>query len=172
MIVSQADYDRWQNMYGNSRTTGQDSTTAQASTASLTETLAQPENRQKAARNGEKSETDGTSIAASDEHKSFLEEAFERLTLNRLGVDQEKMDELKDEIEKTESAIDALSDQKPHTEAQKKELNHLKDKLEKLREALEELVKQANERANKEDIAGQKNAENSVNQYKSIAFMS
>lgn len=172
MIVSQADYDRWQNMYGNGRTAGQDSATAQGATTPLTDPLAQPESRQKSAQDGNQSGTDRTSIAASEEPKSFLEKALERLTLNRLGIDQEKMDELKEEIEKTESAIDALSDQKPHTQAQQKELSFLKDKLEKLKEALEELVKQANERTNGEDIAGQKNAENSVNQYKSIASLS
>jgi len=84
-------------------------------------------------------------------------------------VDQGKMDELKEEIEKTEDAIEALSAKKPLSESQKKELIELQDKLETLKEALQELMRQANERANEEQALGPQSKERSAELYKSVS---
>ena len=170
MIVSQADYERWQNM--SAARNGSQTQSTESSTDAGIGGLNASSGRQTPAATVPSEADDSTNLAAEEQPKSFLEEAFERLTLARLGIDQEKMDELKEEIEKTETAIDALSEQKPHTPAQKEELNVLKDKLEQLKEALEELVKEANERASKEDATGTKNNENSIKQYQSIFSIS
>lgn len=165
MIVSQADYERWQNTYAKGDRTAQKSAIAGAN-----ETGSQS-SRQEFALSNQNEEFDRKSFAGTERPKSFLEEAFERLLLNRLGIDQDKMDELKEEIKNTETAIDALNDQKPHTSSQKKELSSLQDKLEKLEDALQELVKQANERTNKENALGQRRDEKSISQYQSISSL-
>lgn len=167
MIVSQADYERWQNM--TAARNGSQTQSTESSTDAGMGALNASSSRQNPAVAVPSDAQESTNLAAEEQPKSFLEEAFERLTLARLGIDQEKMDELKEEIEKTETAIEALSEQKPHTPAQKEELNVLKDKLEQLKEALEELVKEANERANKDDTIGQRNTDRSLKHYQSIS---
>lgn len=165
MIVSQSDYERWQTMYGK-----KDGTAGEPVAASKTESSTQASGQTFTLEKSEAQER-GSLFATSERPKTFLEEAFERVLLQRLGIDQGKMDELKEEIEKTETAIEALDNEKPHTESQKKELTDLHDKLEKLKEALEELVKQANERANENEISGQQNGKNFANQYLTISSL-
>ncbi|MBC3767378.1 hypothetical protein [Neptunicella marina] len=72
--------------------------------------------------------------------KVFLSEAFEQIVANRIGLDKEKMDELKQKIEELENK-ESLTDKE-------------KLELEQLRNALEELVKQAAEREAKSQAAG------------------
>lgn len=167
MIVSQADYERWQHMYGKSE--GVD----QAHKSDDSQPSSQKQEGQNFAIESAKTDIEGTGIAPKEKEKSFLEQAFERVLLNRLGIDQGKMDELKEEIENTEKAIEVLEKKEPRTQAQETELGKLKDKLDKLNKALEELIEQANERANKDDkqtnTDSTKSKEKSAAQYKSIA---
>ena len=95
MIVTQSDYDRWQSLYGEgSRTTSaeQDTNTQAAVDYKEGQELAA-----KATNEG----LNDSAVAGGERPKTFLEEAFERVLLNRLGVDQGKMDELKEENDKT-----------------------------------------------------------------------
>lgn len=159
MIVSQANYDRWQAMYSERKT---ESTAGSEDSNTL--------NRgNDVAVSTAKSGSENDLAKDRPQEKSFLETAFERVLFNRLGVDQEKMDELKEEIEKTEKAIETLNNQKPHSDAQQKQLEDLKDKLEKLEDALKELLRQANERANEETIIGPKSIEKSTGMYKAVS---
>ncbi|WP_334019797.1 hypothetical protein [Alteromonas sp. S015] len=161
MIVSQADYDRWQAMYSERNNDG---VSGEADNASEANEYADGHNfATKAAMNGEQA------TATEERPKSFLEEAFERVLFNRLGVDQERMDELKEEIEETKDAIEALNEQKPHNESQEKQLDDLQTKLDKLEEALKALLRQANERANEERTLGQQSKLQSAGVYLSIS---
>ncbi|WP_346992946.1 hypothetical protein [Alteromonas gracilis] len=163
MIVSQADYDRWQAMYSERNNDG---VSGEGGNVSEANDYADGHNfATKAAMDGEQV----TSTTTEERPKSFLEEAFERVLFNRLGVDQEKMDELKEEIEKTKDAIEALNEQKPHNENQKKQLDDLQAKLEKLEEALKALLRQANERANEERTLGQQSKLQSAGVYLSVS---
>jgi chromosome segregation ATPase len=160
MIVTQADYTRWQNQYGQGNNNVKDS--------GAVENQSQVNGGQKFALAGGKDEDIRSTLSGSIREKSFLEEAFERTLNNRLGIDQGKMDELKKEIEKTETAIEALNKQKPHSEKQQKELHALEDKLKKLEDALNELVKQATERAIENDKSDQE-TNHLIVQYQSVA---
>ena len=163
MIVSQADYDRWQAMYSERNNDG---VSGEADNASKANEFADGNNfATKAAMDGEQV----TASATEERPKSFLEEAFERVLFNKLGVDQERKDELKEEIEKTKDAIEALNEQKPHNENQKKQLDDLQTKLNKLEEALKALLRQANERANEERTLGQQSKLQSASVYLSVS---
>ena len=107
MIVSQADYERWQNM-STARNGSQTQSTESSSDTGMSG-LNASSGRQTPAATVPSEAEDSTNLADDEQPKRLLEEAFERLTLARLGIDQEKMDELKEEIEKTETAIEALS---------------------------------------------------------------
>ena len=160
MLVTQSDYNRWQSMYGTGKNDVNDPVAG--------ENKSRVNEGQKFALEGGKDENVRSTLSGSVRQKTFLEEVFERTLNNRLGIDQGKMDEIKEEIEKTELAIEVLSKQKPQTENQQKELKVLEDKLEKLEEALNELVKQASERAIENDKHGQK-TNHSIAQYQSVA---
>jgi len=163
MIVTKSDYDRWQSLYGEgSRTTSAEQDTN-------TQAAVDYKEGQELAAEATNEGVNDSAVAGGERPKTFLEEAFERVLLNRLGVDQGKMDELKEEIEKTEDAIEALSAKKPLSESQKKELIELQDKLETLKEALQELLRQANERANEEQALGPQSKERSAELYKSVS---
>ncbi|WP_346993634.1 hypothetical protein [Alteromonas gracilis] len=163
MIVSQADFDLWQAM---SSERGQKSSVKETSSHEKSD---EPEKGQSIAIN--MAESDAKSGPTDDalKPKSFLEEAFERVRLNRLGIDQGKMDELKEEIEQTEKDIDTLNNQKPLNDDQEKQLEDLKEKLERLEDALKELLRQANERANEKNVVGAKSMENSAGVYESVS---
>lgn len=162
MIVTQTDYTRWQNMYGH----GNDGVRESAN--SENKSKEQVSEGQKFALEAGKEDDVRSTLASSSREKSFLEEAFERTLNHRLGIDQGKMDELKEEIEKTETAIEALNNEKPHTAKQQKELQALEDKLEKLEEALNELVKQAAERA-RENNKPEQETNQLLAKYQSVA---
>ncbi|UAA39421.1 hypothetical protein KIH87_03430 [Paraneptunicella aestuarii] len=136
MIVTQSDYMSWQQMYGQA---------AAGKSGTSTDTKTDAIGGQALATSAEQSGNDVVDIQS---EKDFLQVAFEKTLNHRLGIDQEKMEEIKEEIEKTEQAIEALNKTKPLSETQKKELNLLEERLEKLQQALEELVKQAAERSN------------------------
>lgn len=163
MIVTTSDYDRWQSMYGDG------SRTSSTEQGAKTQTSTEYKEGQELAAEATQESVNDSAVAGGERPKTFLEEAFERVLFNRLGVDQGKMDELKEEIEKTEDAIEALSAKKPLSESQKKELTELQDKLEKLKEALQELMRQANERANEEQALGPQSKERSAELYKSVS---
>lgn len=137
MLVTQADYLRWQALYGGR----QDSKSPQAANSQSEQTQRQPF----AAELAHAQQTLPKSAEISDD-KTFLEDAFEKTLHNRLGIDQEAMEALEQQIEDTKSAIEALNNQKPLQHAQKQELTQLESKLEKLEQALERLIEQANER--------------------------
>ena len=159
MIVTQADYTRWQSMYGK----GNDGTKGSENISKE-----QENDRQEFSVGNTKEHDTRSEIAGPDREKSFLEIAFERTLNHRLGIDQGKMDELKKEIENTEKAIEVLSSQKPQTEIQQKKLQSLEAKLKKLEEALDELVQQAADRAKEKNEPEQK-ASQLVAKYQSVA---
>lgn len=137
MLVTQADYLRWQALYGGR----QDSKSPQAIDSQSEQTKRQPF----AAELAHAQQTLPKSAESSNE-KAFLQEAFEKTLHNRLGIDQEAMEALEQQIEDTESAIEALNNQKPLQHAQQQQLAQLESKLEKLEQALKRLIEQANER--------------------------
>ena len=93
MIVTKSDYDRWQSLYGEgSRTTSAEQDTN-------TQAAVDYKEGQELAAEATKEGVNDSAVAGGERPKTFLEEAFERVLLNRLGVDQGKMDELKEEIE-------------------------------------------------------------------------
>ncbi|WP_218312641.1 hypothetical protein [Alteromonas antoniana] len=161
MIVTQADYTRWQNMYGERN----DGVKGAGNVSERSESGGQEFSLGNEKENDVRSE-----LAGSYREKSFLEVAFERTLNHRLGIDQGKMDELKEEIKNTENAIEALNNQKPHTEKQQKELQSLEEKLKTLEEALNELVKQATERA-RENTEPEQKASQLLEKYKSVASL-
>ena len=163
MIVSQADFDRWQAM------SSERSQRSSGTETSSHEKSVEPEKGQTIATNMAESDANRGPTDDALKPKSFLEEAFERVRLNRLGIVQGKMDELKEEIEQTEKDIDILNNQKPLNDDQKKQLEGLKEKLERLEDALKELLRQANERANEKNVPGAKSMENSAGVYKSVS---
>lgn len=167
MLVTQADYMRWQNMYGQRNNSQQ--VEAGKSTATTGQST-QPIGGQDFAASATKTESEGSSLSHNEQEKSFLEVAYERLLMQRLGIDQDKMNEIEEEIEKTENAIKELSEQQPHTADQKRELESLEETLAQLQEALKELVKQANERKLGENPSGQK-VQQIVGQYQTIASL-
>lgn len=86
---------------------------------------------------------------------TFLANAMEQLTLNKIGVDKEKLEELKREIE-------ALQNQENPSQAQK-------DRLKLITEKLGEMAQQAMELAEKRKANG--NASNQLQSYQTIAAM-
>lgn len=111
--------------------------------------LALQENAKKAAKSGQ-SGPGSSSVGA-----TFLANAMEQLTLNKIGVDKEKLEELKREIE-------ALQNQENPSQAQK-------DRLKLITEKLGEMAQQAMELAEKRKANG--NASNQLQSYQAIAAM-
>ncbi|MGQ8363884.1 hypothetical protein [Glaciecola sp. 1036] len=164
MIVTQANYEYWQHTYQqrNLSQTQKQSPINQTNDLQATSIEGQPvtANRQTSAT----IETNQHS-----EEKDFLQIAFERTLNKRLGIDQKKMDEIKEEIKDTETAIEALQEQKPLSSTQKKTLESLQAELEKLKEALETLIKQAMDRKHGDDVNHHGTVKHQLVQYKTIA---
>lgn len=81
--------------------------------------------------------SDLTESNSSGDTVSFLSNAMEELLANKMGIDKEKMDELKEEIE-------ALEELKSPTQEQK-------ERLVMLTEQLEKMIKEATERTTKQE---------------------
>lgn len=88
---------------------------------------------------------------------SFVDQLFEQLLANRLGLDKKKMDEIKQKIEELEAQKQALAENGEGSAediaAQSKKID---EQLAMLREALEQLVKEAIERMNGSPLGGNK----------------
>lgn len=167
MLVSQSDYARWEQMYGdhnrndapsdnndNVQNRHSEGATRFADFAEQfgreRQTTADISAQNTVHTGGESS---GESDSGSHEsQQTFIQSAYEKLLANRLGIDQEKMEELKQEIENTKAEIKALEGQKPLTDNQKKELESLEEKLSLLEDALKELVEQGVERSIEDDV--------------------
>ncbi|MCY7294610.1 hypothetical protein [Alteromonas sp. a30] len=190
MIVTQADYQRWQQMYskdaqedsllsagqetGNGAAFSQVNADVQGQSVAASSAGEQTGNRTEDehghSQSGEHCEhcadhDHSNSQSSKDSEESFITTAYEKLLANRLGLDQEKLEELKEEIEQTEQAIEGLKKQEPLTEAQQTTLSALKDKLKKLTEELEELIRQSSERASEHEAsenATQQSVENTT----------
>lgn len=165
MIVTQSDYMRWQHMYSTEgkgvEARGAEGKGAEYNTSSSV-------NERQSLAMAEAESGNDQQVAAGQSKPDFIQSSFEKLLANRLGIDQEKMEELKEEIEKTELAIDDLKEQQPLNTQQKKELNALEERLEMLKSALEELVKQGSERTNEKETAEQKQKQ-LIREYQSVA---
>lgn len=172
MIVTQSDYLQWQQMYGhkNGNATGAIGNGADEKGDGEGQKFAMSGFDQ-----GNKSAVQPETTESKEAEPSFIETAFEKLLANKLGIDQEKFDELKQEIKETEDAIEVLDKQKPLNEQQKQQMSLLEERLEMLKKALEELVKQGSERANEQEASGQNDSEqktmHQASQYSSVASL-
>lgn len=91
--------------------------------------------------------------------KVFLSEALEHILANRLGVDKEKLDELKDKIEELEKLENPTDEQKKQ--------------LEMLTTQLEELVREAAKRTmEKMDSTGKDETSQKLLAYQQVASLS
>lgn len=78
--------------------------------------------------------------------EQLLNRLFEQLLANRLGIDQQRIDELKQKLQDLEQLKQQLSQQAEQTPAVAKQLKQLDEQMLKLNEELATLVKQATER--------------------------
>jgi len=95
---------------------------------------------------------DSANTTHEDEHaqsaaaESLLNKLFEQLLANRLGIDQKRMDEIKQKLQDLEQLKQQLSQQAEQTPAVAKQLQQLDEQMLKLNDELATLVKQATER--------------------------
>jgi hypothetical protein len=99
--------------------------------------------------------SDLTESNSSVDTVSFLSNAMEELLANKMGIDKEKMDELKEEIE-------ALEELKSPTQEQK-------ERLVMLTEQLEKMIKEATERTAKQEA--KREPDDKLKTYKDIDAM-
>lgn len=86
---------------------------------------------------------EGAQSAAAEQ---LLNRLFEQLLANRLGIDQQRIDELKQKLQDLEQLKQQLSQQAEQAPAVAKQLKQLDEQMLKLNEELATLVKQATER--------------------------
>lgn len=97
-------------------------------------------------------QSDSANTTHEDEHaqsaaaESLLNKLFEQLLANRLGIDQKRMDEIKQKLQDLEQLKQQLSQQAEQTPAVAKQLQQLDEQMLKLNDELATLVKQATER--------------------------
>lgn len=113
------------------------------------------------------SNDDQVSLTEQSKQQAFMASMLDNMLAKRLGIDKEKIDELKDKIKELEDAIDAMKAKGPLSAKQQDELNVMEQKLDDLKKMLEELIREAAERAAREerkyDATGDK-----IASYKSI----
>lgn len=78
----------------------------------------------------------------SKQQQAFLSQLMEQMLANRIGLDKQKYDEIKEKIAEAEAEIDALKRQ-PQSPERDGKIAVLEAKLEKLGKALEGLMEQA-----------------------------
>ncbi|GAB3035043.1 hypothetical protein [Bowmanella dokdonensis] len=88
--------------------------------------------------------------------ESFVQKMFEQMLANRLGIDKEKLDEIKEKMEQIEKEKQALQQQGPLDAKGQQQLQALDDKLAALEQAMQDLLKEANERRNQHQDGPQK----------------
>lgn len=88
---------------------------------------------------------------------SFLLESINYMVAHRIGIDKKRIDDLKEEIKKTEGTVETLK--KNPTPANLKTIDLLQARIEALTAKLEQLVKQflqqQNEEEKTEDVRGE-----------------
>lgn len=113
------------------------------------------------------SNDDQVSLTEQSKQQAFMASMMDNMLAKRLGIDKEKIDELKDKIKELEDAIDSMKAKGPLSAKQQDELNVMEQKLDDLKKMLEELIREAAERAarkeRKYDATGDK-----IASYKSI----
>ena len=83
--------------------------------------------------------------------ESFVQKMFEQMLANRLGIDKEKLDEIREKIEQIEKEKQVLQEQAPLDSKQKQHLQTLDDKLAALEQAMQDLLKEADERRSRDE---------------------
>lgn len=88
---------------------------------------------------------------------SLVDQLFEQLLANRLGLDKKKMDEIKQKMKELEAQKEQLAASRDgSSEAIALQIKKIDEQLALLREALEQLVKEALERMNGSPLSGNK----------------
>ncbi len=102
----------------------------------------------------------------SKQQEAFLTQLMEQMLANRIGLDKQKYDEIKEKIAEAEAEIDSLKLQ-PQSQERDNRIAVLEAKLEKLGKALEGLVAEANR--NREAKEREQQSINAVQQYQRTA---
>ncbi|NRQ43147.1 hypothetical protein HRH59_11395 [Rheinheimera sp. YQF-2] len=102
----------------------------------------------------------------SKQQQAFLSQLMEQMLANRIGLDKQKYDEIKEKIAEAEAEIDALKRQ-PQSPERDGKIAVLEAKLEKLGKALEGLIAEANR--NREAKEREQQSINAAQQYQLTA---
>lgn len=102
----------------------------------------------------------------SKQQETFLSQLMDQMLANRIGLDKQKYDEIKEKIEEAKAEKEALQ-QQPQSPERDGKIAALDAKLDKLGKALEGLIEQANR--NRENSEREKQAVSAVQQYQLTA---
>lgn len=119
---------------------------------------ASPE-QQVAATNNQQQAQNSSSTDDSDNkiNPTFLLEAIEYMIAHRVGIDKQKIDELKEEIDQLEAIIDTAKDPNNPDKMDDATLKALEQKLAALKDQLEQLIKQSAERHAEQEAKDSRN---------------
>ena len=102
----------------------------------------------------------------SKQQEAFLSQLMDQMLANRIGLDKQKYDEIKAEMEEAQAEKEMLQ-QQPQSSDRDSKIAVLDAKLEKLGKALEGLIEQANR--NRENSEREKQSSNAVQLYQLTA---
>ncbi|MBT1064660.1 flagellar biosynthesis anti-sigma factor FlgM [Bowmanella sp. Y26] len=122
----------------------------QSDTAAATSGQVAASQRQDVSTNTPNNE-DQVSLSEQSKQQAFMQSMLENMLAKRLGIDKEKIDELKEKIQDLEDAIDGMKAKGPLSAKQQDDLNVMEQKLDDLKKMLEELIREAAERAAREE---------------------